>query len=61
MHMESKRIETFDDWKDLCHAWQKDIDYDETAYELHLQEVLPSEEDRQKIRQITKCAGWIAQ
>jgi len=26
--MESKRIETFDDWKDLFHVWQKDIDYD---------------------------------
>src|SRR5262249_13082675 len=26
--MESKRIETFDDWKDTFQAWQKDINYD---------------------------------
>jgi benzoyl-CoA 2,3-dioxygenase component B len=26
--METKRIETFDDWKDLFRAWQKDIGYD---------------------------------
>jgi len=26
--MESKRIETFDDWKDLFGVWQKDIQYD---------------------------------
>lgn len=26
--MQSKRIETFDDWKDLFQVWQKDIDYD---------------------------------
>lgn len=26
--MESKRIETFDDWRDLFQTWQKDINYD---------------------------------
>lgn len=26
--METKRIETFDDWKDIFHTWQKDINYD---------------------------------
>ena len=26
--MEKRRIETFDDWKDLFQAWQKDIGYD---------------------------------
>jgi hypothetical protein len=26
--MESKRIETFDDWKDTFQAWQNDINYD---------------------------------
>lgn len=26
--MEAKRIETFDDWKELFQAWQKDIGYD---------------------------------
>ena len=26
--MESKKIETFDDWKDVFQAWQKDIGYD---------------------------------
>lgn len=26
--MQSKRVETFDDWKDLFQAWQKEIGYD---------------------------------
>jgi hypothetical protein len=25
--MESKRVETFDDWKDIFRSWQKDIGY----------------------------------
>jgi benzoyl-CoA 2,3-dioxygenase component B len=35
--MESKRIETFDDWKDLFQAWQKDIDYDTGLFSSVLQ------------------------
>jgi benzoyl-CoA 2,3-dioxygenase component B len=35
--MESKRIETFDDWKDTFQAWQKDINYDTKLFESILQ------------------------
>ena len=35
--MESRRIETFDDWKDVFHAWQKDINYDTSLFSSVLQ------------------------
>lgn len=35
--MESKRIETFDDWKDTFQAWQKDINYDTKLFTSVLQ------------------------
>jgi len=35
--MESKRIETFDDWKDTFQAWQKDINYDTKLFSSILQ------------------------
>lgn len=35
--METKRIETFDDWKDLFQAWQKDIGYDTRLFDSVLQ------------------------
>lgn len=35
--MESKRIETFDDWKDVFHTWQKDINYDTKLFSSVLQ------------------------
>jgi benzoyl-CoA 2,3-epoxidase subunit B len=35
--MESKRIDTFDDWKDTFQAWQKDINYDTKLFSSVLQ------------------------
>ncbi len=35
--METKRIETFDDWQDLFQAWQKDIGYDTKLFDSVLQ------------------------
>lgn len=35
--MESKRIETFDDWKDIFQTWQKDINYDTRLFSSVLQ------------------------
>ena len=35
--METKRIETFDDWKDTFQAWQKDINYDTKLFDSVLQ------------------------
>ena len=35
--MESKRIETFDEWKDTFQAWQKDINYDTKLFTSVLQ------------------------
>jgi len=35
--MESKRIETFDDWKDIFQIWQKDINYDTGLFSSVLQ------------------------
>ena len=35
--MESKKIETFDDWKDIFQAWQKDIGYDAKLFSSVLQ------------------------
>jgi benzoyl-CoA 2,3-dioxygenase component B len=35
--MESKRIETFDDWKDTFQAWQRDINYDTKLFTSVLQ------------------------
>ena len=35
--MERKKIETFDDWKELFHAWQKDIGYDTKLFSSILQ------------------------
>ena len=35
--MESKRIETFDDWKDTFQAWQRDINYDTKLFSSVLQ------------------------
>ncbi|MBI4522263.1 MAG: hypothetical protein HY695_00440 [Deltaproteobacteria bacterium] len=35
--METKRIETFDDWKDLFQAWQKNINYDTQLFSSVLQ------------------------
>ena len=35
--METKKIATFDDWKDVFHAWQKDIGYDTTLFSSVLQ------------------------
>ena len=35
--MESKRIDTFDDWKDTFQAWQKDINYDPKLFTSVLQ------------------------
>jgi benzoyl-CoA 2,3-dioxygenase component B len=35
--METKRIETFDDWKDVFHSWQKDIGYDTQLFSSVLQ------------------------
>jgi benzoyl-CoA 2,3-epoxidase subunit B len=37
LSMESKRIETFDDWKDTFQAWQKDINYDTRLFNSVLQ------------------------
>lgn len=37
LNMESKRIETFDDWKDTFQAWQKDINYDTRLFNFVLQ------------------------
>lgn len=37
LSMESKRIETFDDWKDTFQAWQKDINYDTKLFASVLQ------------------------
>ena len=34
---------------------------DEEAYNRHLQEVLPTEADRKKLREITQEQGWIAE
>jgi hypothetical protein len=35
--MKNKRIETFDDWKDVFHMWQKDINYDTALFDSVLQ------------------------
>jgi benzoyl-CoA 2,3-dioxygenase component B len=35
--METKRIETFDDWKDIFQTWQKDINYDTRLFSSVLQ------------------------
>jgi len=35
--METKRIETFDDWKDIFQIWQKDINYDTKLFSSVLQ------------------------
>lgn len=35
--METKRIETFDDWKDIFHTWHKDINYDTQLFSSVLQ------------------------
>jgi benzoyl-CoA 2,3-dioxygenase component B len=35
--MEDRRIQTFDDWKDLFHAWQKEIGYDTRLFTSVLQ------------------------
>ena len=35
--MESKRIETFDDWKDTFQTWQRDINYDTKLFDSVLQ------------------------
>jgi benzoyl-CoA 2,3-dioxygenase component B len=36
-NMETKRIETFDDWKDIFQSWQKDINYDTRLFSSVLQ------------------------
>jgi hypothetical protein len=36
-HMETTRIETFDDWKDIFQSWQKDINYDTQLFSSVLQ------------------------
>ncbi len=35
--MKSKRVETFDDWKDVFHQWQCDINYDPKLFSSMLQ------------------------
>lgn len=35
--MENKKVETFDDWKDVFHSWQKDIGYDTGLFSSILQ------------------------
>jgi benzoyl-CoA 2,3-dioxygenase component B len=35
--METRKIEAFDDWKDIFHTWQKDINYDTKLFSSVLQ------------------------
>jgi hypothetical protein len=53
--MESKRIETFDDWKDTFQAWQKDINYDIKLFTA----VLQGYEFSEKFADLKASGDWV--